>query len=75
MIDRNRRGLVLAAGGALAAGAMGDMAWAAPSGGIQFLQHSHVIRKLHDRYLKIKLDLFLSWRHNLNCLLYLPPRK
>jgi predicted dehydrogenase len=30
MIDRNRRGLVLAAGGALAAGAVGNMAWAAP---------------------------------------------
>ena len=31
MIDRNRRGLVLAAGGALATGAVGGMAWAAPS--------------------------------------------
>jgi predicted dehydrogenase len=32
MIDRNRRGLVLAAGGALAAGAMGGVsAWAAPA--------------------------------------------
>src|SRR5690242_18673601 len=31
MIDRNRRGLVLAAGGALATGAVGGMAWAAPA--------------------------------------------
>ena len=30
MFNKNRRGVVLAAGGALAAGAMGDMAWAAP---------------------------------------------
>jgi len=33
------------------------------------------ISNLYDRYLKIELDLFLSPAHNLNRLLYLPPRK
>lgn len=33
MIDRNRRDLVLAAGGALAAGALGSAAWARPAEG------------------------------------------
>src|SRR4051812_39382797 len=33
MIDRNRRSLVMAAGGTLAAGALGGKAWAGPADG------------------------------------------